>query len=91
MKHRELWIIHNEIFKKVVINCYHNDRTLELHDKIAETIDKCTNNSIRKLEEETFHLFSARNYFKLKEVISIIENFLLLFNPNNKYDLCRYW
>ncbi|CAD8161669.1 unnamed protein product [Paramecium pentaurelia] len=91
MKHRELWIIHNEIFKKCVINCYHNDKTLQLHDKIAETIDKYTNNSIRKLEEETFHLFSAKNYFKLKEVISIIENFLLLFNPNNKYDLCRYW
>ena len=33
----------------------------------------------------------ARNYFRLKEIISIIENFLLLFNPNNKYDLCRYW
>lgn len=33
----------------------------------------------------------ARNFFRLKEVISIIENFLLLFNPNNKYDLCRYW
>ncbi|CAK69854.1 unnamed protein product (macronuclear) [Paramecium tetraurelia] len=91
MKHRELWIIHNEIFKKCVINCYHNEKTLQLHDKIAETINKYTNNSIRKLEEETFHLFSAKNYFRLKEVISIIENFLLLFNPNNKYDLCRYW
>jgi hypothetical protein len=33
----------------------------------------------------------SKSYFKLKEVISIIENFLLLFNPNNKYDLCRYW
>ena len=59
--------------------------------KIAETIDKHTNNSISKLEEETFHLFMASNHFRLKEVISIIENFLLLFNPNNKYDLCRYW
>lgn len=91
MKHRELWIIHNEIFKKVVIEKYHNKEAIILHDKIAETIDKHTNNSIRKLEEETFHLFMASNHFRLKEVISIIENFLLLFNPNNKYDLCRYW
>ena len=29
--------------------------------------------------------------FRLKEVVANIENFLLLFNPNNKYDLCRYW
>lgn len=33
----------------------------------------------------------AKTYFKLKEIVSAIENFLLLFNPNNKYDLCRYW
>jgi hypothetical protein len=46
---------------------------------------------VRKLEEETFQLYSAGNYFKLKEVISDIENFLLLFNPYTKYDLCRYW
>ncbi|CAD8193095.1 unnamed protein product [Paramecium octaurelia] len=93
MKHKDLWIIHNEIFKKVVINTYYVDikEILELHDNIATTIDKITPNSIRKLEEQTFQLFSAKNYFSLKEVISIIENFLLLFNPSNKYDLCRYW
>ena len=33
----------------------------------------------------------SQSFFKLKETISSIENFLLLFNPNNKYDLCRYW
>ena len=56
MKHRELWIIHNEIFKKVVINTYYIDVNdiLALHDKIATTIDKITPNSIRKLEEQTF-------------------------------------
>lgn len=52
---------------------------------------KRTPNSVRKLEEETFQLYNAENYFKLKEVISDIENFLLLFNPYTKYDLCRYW
>lgn len=25
------------------------------------------------------------------QAVSSVENFLLLFNPNNKYDLCRYW
>lgn len=53
MKHRDLWSIHHEIFKKVVINQYYKDvhSILELHDKIATTIDKITPNSIRKLEE----------------------------------------
>jgi hypothetical protein len=36
-------------------------------------------------------LFVAKSYFKLKEIISSIENFLLMFNPNNKYELSRYW
>ena len=39
----------------------------------------------------TYHLFRSNSYFKLKETVSSIENFLLMFNPNNKYDLCRYW
>lgn len=61
-----------------------------LHEEIADHLNK-TPNSIRKLEEQTYHLFMARAFFKLKEIISTIENFLLLFNPHNKYDLCRYW
>jgi len=50
-----------------------------MHEEIAEVLHKNGNNSIRKLEEETYHLFEAKAYFKLKEVISLIENFLLLF------------
>jgi len=30
-------------------------------------------------------------YFQLKEVISNIENFLILFNPLNKFTLSYYW
>ena len=33
----------------------------------------------------------AKRYFNLKDTISDIESFLLLFNPANKFDLCRYW
>jgi hypothetical protein len=63
----------------------------DLHEEIASTLEKITPNSIRKLEEQCYHLYKAKKDFKLKEIISIIENFLLLFNPNNKYDLCRFW
>jgi len=33
----------------------------------------------------------GKSYFRLKETLADIENFLLMFNPQNKYDLCRYW
>lgn len=63
----------------------------KLHEEIADAIRKVTANSVRKLEEETFHLYMAKAYSKMKERLIDIENFLLLFNPNTKYDLCRYW
>jgi hypothetical protein len=53
MNHKDLWIISNEIFKSVVTKRYHKSPTqvIELHEKIAEAIDRKTQNSIRKLEE----------------------------------------
>ena len=60
------------------------------HERIARVLET-TDNSIRKLEEQAYHLFCAKNYFKLKGMVSNIENFLLLFNPHNKYELSRYW
>jgi hypothetical protein len=92
MHYRGLWIINNDLFKKSLIRKYHTDQLTirQLHEEIADTLNK-TPNSVRKLEEQTFHLYMSKAYFKLKEIVSNIENFLLLFNPNNKYDLCRYW
>lgn len=43
MKHRDLWIIHNEMFKKVLIRIfglYRDDSTRKLHDDIASAINK---------------------------------------------------
>jgi hypothetical protein len=92
MKYKGLWKINNEPFKKAITTRYLQDiqYVLRLHAQIAEVLQK-TPNSIRKLEEQTYHLFMSKSTFKLKESIANIENFLLLFNPNNKYDLCRYW
>lgn len=93
MKYKDLWKVNNETFKKAIrIKFQENpEYTVQLHNDVAEILNKKTSNSIRKLEEETYHLFMSKNYFKLKEAVANIENFLLLFNPNNKYDLCRYW
>jgi len=46
---------------------------------------------LRKLEEQFYHLYHGQYYTKLKKQLSIIENFLLMFNPHNKFDLSRYW
>ena len=89
MHFQQLWMIKNDSFKKAIIRKYHSIPT-SINEKIAETL-KRTPNSVRKLEEETFQLYCAGNYIKLKDVISEVENFLLLFNPYTKYDLCRYW
>lgn len=89
MHFQELWMIKNDSFKKAIVRKY-NAIPTSINEKIAETLKK-TPNSVRKLEEETFQLYCAGNYIKLKDVISEVENFLLLFNPYTKYDLCRYW
>lgn len=93
MTYKDLWKITNEPFKKAVMKCYaENDASFlkKLHEDISDVLKK-TKTSIRKLEEQSYHLYKCKNYFKLKEVVSNIENFLLLFNPNNKFELCRYW
>ena len=46
---------------------------------------------MRKLEEQIHALFQAKSYFTLKEIISDIEQFLLLYTSNNKFQLFRYW
>jgi hypothetical protein len=89
MKYRHLWMIKNDSFRKC-LNHKYKFKFQDIHERIAEALRK-TPNSLRKLEEETYQLYNAKSYFKLKEIISDIENFLLLFNSYNKYDLCRYW
>ena len=92
MKYQEFWKINNEVFKKAIMSILLSDEKyrVEIHNDIVQALEKVPN-SVRKLEEQTYHLCCGKSYFKLKEAVSNIENFLLLFNPNNKYELCRYW
>ena len=64
MNFKDLWMIKNDSFKRSINKKYEFNMT-EINEKIAETL-KRTPNSVRKLEEETFQLYSAGNYFKLK-------------------------
>jgi hypothetical protein len=90
--YRNLFHITNSSFKKAILEKFPMTpkMTKQYHEEIAQSLEKSPM-SIRKLEEQTYHLYMSKSFFKLKETVSIIENFLLLFNPNNKYDLCRYW
>jgi hypothetical protein len=87
-----LWKISNEVFIKVVERKFLADFnfTKSIHKMIEVSLEK-TPSSIRKLEELTNHLYSAKEFFALKQCIASIDNFLLLFNSFTKYDLCRYW
>lgn len=92
MLYKGLWKNNNDFLKRKVEFRYLNDPLYvqSLHREIAKSLEH-TPNSIRKLEEETYNLDCAQEYFILKQVVSNIESFLLLFNPLNKYDLCRNW
>ena len=61
-----------------------------IHRQIGEGLNSAAN-SVRKLEEQILNLFEAKAWFLLKQIISAIENFLILFNPAHKYLLSLCW
>jgi len=95
IRFKGLWMIRSESMKQTITKWYlssseNNLKIKKYHKRIANALEK-TPTSLRKLDELTFHYYKSEDFFLLKETVSNIENFLLLFNPNNKYDLCRYW
>ena len=50
MNYQGLWLINNEVFKRSIISRYTIDSMENLHEEIADVLEK-TPNSIRKLEE----------------------------------------
>lgn len=66
------------------------DELPTIHRQIGEGLNSATN-SVRKLEEQILNLFEAKAWFLLKQIISAIENFLILFNPAHKYLLSLCW
>jgi hypothetical protein len=64
MNFKDLWMIKNDSFQRSIHNKYEFNM-VSINEKIADAL-KRTPNSVRKLEEETFQLYSAGNYFKLK-------------------------
>lgn len=86
------WKVSNELFRKAVERRYQGseEKTNNVHVEIVQALE-ASPNCVRKQEEITSHLFRAKKFNELKQVLANIETFLLLFNPSTKYDLCRYW
>jgi hypothetical protein len=73
-----------------VKNTWIKDELPTIHRQIGEGLNSAAN-SVRKLEEQILNLFEAKAWFLLKQIISAIENFLILFNPAHKYLLSLCW
>lgn len=92
LNYKDIYQIVKGSFKQMVLDIFgkSSQYITQLHEEIASVLQK-TPISVRQLEEQTLHLYLSNSFFKLKETVSIIENFLLLFNSYTKYTLCRYW
>lgn len=92
LHHKGYWKITNPVFIKLYHKNYLKSHTVKkaLHLKIAQALEK-EDDSIRKLEEQTSNLYHSEDYFSLKQKISSIDNFIVLFSENTKFELFRFW
>lgn len=47
--------------------------------------------SLRQIDELVFQYQKAKNWQRLKDLISSIEVFSILYNPETKHQLAQYW
>ena len=73
IEYKDMFMIQEPIFKSTILKIFSvkEEGIRQIHEKIADVLEQ-TPNSIRKLEEETYHLYVSKCYFKLKEKISNI-------------------
>jgi len=60
------------------------------HKRIGEVLEH-SSTSVRKLEEQMYAYTQAKEFFQVKQIVSLIENFLFLFNPHFKIYLIETW
>jgi hypothetical protein len=92
INYKNYWKITNPTFLQTYNKKYLNSKEvkIELHKMIAHSLEGSPP-SIRTLEEQTNNYYLANDFFQLKQTISSIENFILLFNESIKYDLFKFW
>lgn len=77
------------LIKTIIIEIVGKDNQLLCKD-VSEILNAAPS-SVRKLEEHIHVLTEAKEWFQLKQIVSNIENFLIVFNPVHKYILGKCW
>lgn len=62
----------------------------KIHTGIAKALKKQVN-TLSILEELIFQLTCSQNYTELKQLLSRVQNFLVLYTPLTKHLLCMCW
>ncbi|CAD8116330.1 unnamed protein product [Paramecium sonneborni] len=88
MEKSQIYYIQSISFKNALIQYLPSNKQL-YHQFI--TIMEHSQNNIRKLEELIYQYTRTKRYFKLKEVLINVENFLMMCSPNHKFELCHLW
>lgn len=67
-----------------------DEQIIPFYRKIGETLDTSPH-SLRKMEEQSYAFMKANEYFSAKQLLTSIENFLFMFNPEFKLNLMTFW
>ncbi|CAD8095003.1 unnamed protein product [Paramecium primaurelia] len=88
MEKQQIYCIFSIPFKNALIQYLPSNK--QLYHQFITTMEH-SQNTIRKLEELIYQYTRTKRYFKLKEVLINVENFLMLCSPNHKFELCHLW
>lgn len=78
----------NEFFFKVFINS--KEKVQKFRNEIFKHFEG-QSLSLKNIIEQTMNQFNSKNYFLLKQTISVIPNFILLYNHDTKFLLFQFW
>lgn len=82
-------IYHPEL-SSAIRKCWIENHSSIFFTNLGSALDSVPS-SVRKLEEQIYALLQAKSWFQLKQIVSNIENFLILFNPVHKFILGQCW
>lgn len=84
-------VLDNRIIERVGSLYFNTQESIgSLRASIAQSLEG-GELSLRILEEQTNNYFAAQEYFNLKQVLSRIEVFMILYNEKTKFDLFKFW
>ncbi|CDW91345.1 histidine acid phosphatase family protein [Stylonychia lemnae] len=94
VKEQEQIFIKHSSFKKAVRESVqlikNEDQKIVLHRNLSTVIEKETF-SLRQIDELSHQYFMGKCWIKLKDLISNIEVFSIMFVPEIKHELASYW